>query len=123
MTTTVAHNSIARAVLAYYAHIDRGDVDAALTCFAVDAIYHRPGYEPFSGIAAIRAYYLDTRVIGTGAHRIHDVVYNDTMVAVRGSFCGESRSGEPLAVGFSDFWEFAGDMVSVRRTFFDAPAV
>jgi steroid delta-isomerase len=111
------------AVLDYYACIDRGDIDAALRCFAATATYRRPGYPPLVGRTAIRDFYVETRAIASGTHRLDRVVATPDDVAVRGTFTGLSRAGEPLAVRFADFWHFADGQVVERDTYFDAPAV
>lgn len=43
------------AVRRYYERVDAGDVGGVLDCFADDAAYHRPGYEPMVGRAALAA--------------------------------------------------------------------
>jgi ketosteroid isomerase-like protein len=107
----------------YYRCIDEGDVRAALSCFADDAVYRRPGYPALTGIDSIESYYRTTRVISTGRHAIEVVVASPDEVAVRGSFEGTARDGSPLGVRFADFWRFADNRVVERNTYFDAQAV
>ena len=120
-----ARGPLAAVVGDYYRSIDRRDLDSALSCFAPDAVYRRPGYEALAGIDAILAYYRDERVIAAGRHNIESIVEDADAdeVAVRGSFSGTSNTGLPLAVRFADFWRFSGLAVVERNTYFDAPAV
>jgi ketosteroid isomerase-like protein len=107
----------------YYRHIDEGDVRAALSCFAHNAVYRRPGYPVLTGIDSIESYYRNARVISTGRHDIEVVVVSPDEVAVRGSFEGTAHDGRPLGVRFADFWRFTHDRVVERNTYFDAQAV
>jgi ketosteroid isomerase-like protein len=110
-------------VIDYYRRIDDGDVCAALSCFADNAVYRRPGYPVLAGIGSIESYYVNTRVIGAGRHDIEVVVASPDEVAVRGCFEGTARDGSPLSVRFADFWRFTDDRVVERNTYFDAKAV
>jgi ketosteroid isomerase-like protein len=107
----------------YYAAIDDGDLATALRPFAADAVYRRPGYPPLVGRDAIRSYYEDQRVIGSGRHLLESVLADGQEVAVRGSFVGQSRDGRPLSVRFADFWRLDDGQVVERNTYFDAAAV
>lgn len=107
----------------YYRNIDQRDVEAALTCFAQNAVYRRPGYAAFVGLSAINEFYQDGRVISAGRHELESIVEDADTVAVRGSFRGTSHGGDPLAVRFADFWRFSGRVVVERNTYFDAAAV
>jgi ketosteroid isomerase-like protein len=114
---------LAAMVADYYRSIDCRDLESALSCFAPDAVYRRPGYEVLVGIDAIVEFYCRERVISAGQHRIESIIENANEVAVRGSFCGASHTGIPLAVRFADFWRFSGLVVIERNTYFDAAAV
>jgi ketosteroid isomerase-like protein len=114
---------IERLVRAYYEAIDGGDVEAALHAFREDAVYRRPGYPPLCGLGEIRAFYVDQRVIASGRHTLLEVVPTRSSVTVVGSFCGLSRRGEALAVGFADVWKVHGGLATERHTFFAEPAV
>jgi ketosteroid isomerase-like protein len=107
----------------YYRYIDRRNLESALSCFAPDAVYRRPGYEAFVGFDAISSYYHDDRVISAGRHDLELILEDADSVAVRGSFHGTSRAGSNLAVRFADFWQFSGMAVVERNTYFDAAAV
>jgi ketosteroid isomerase-like protein len=113
----------AAVVRRYYQHIDAGDVRSALSCFAPDAVYRRPGYASLTGRPAIEDYYRTTRVIGRGRHALEAVTEGPDEVAVRGSFEGMAHDGRPLAVRFADFWRFSDGLVIERNTYFDAAAV
>lgn len=116
-------NSPTAVISEYYTHIDAGDLSAALSCFASDAVYRRPGYAALTGRESIEDYYRSTRIIGHGQHDIEVIIANGDEVAVRGAFRGVSHAGEPLSVRFADFWRFSGHLIIERNTYFDAAAV
>lgn len=108
----------------YYERVDAGDVDDVLAWFAEDAVYHRPGYAPMSGRAALAEFYGGERVIASGAHTLDDVLVDGDRVAVRGRFEGALRDGSRASVGFADFITYDGDGRAVeRRSFFEVPSV
>ena len=113
-------------VRAYYAAVDADDVETLIGLFAADATYERPGYEPFVGHEALRAFYTGDRVIASGKHTLDAVVVDATgeQVAVHGRFEGTLKDGSAASVGFADFWvlDETGRALT-RRTFFDSPAV
>lgn len=118
-----ASGQLSTVVSGYYRSIDQRDVAAALACFADDAVYRRPGYGAFVGLAAINEFYRADRVISAGRHDLESIVEDADTVAVRGSFSGTSRDGDPLEVRFADFWRFSGRVVVERNTYFDVAAV
>lgn len=112
----------------YYRMVDAGDIDGVIAWFAEDGTYHRPGYPPMVGAAALRAFYGGERVIESGAHRLDAVLVDGTSVAVHGRFTGRLRDGSQATVGFADFlvYDTSTDgpaRVVQRRTFFDVAAV
>jgi ketosteroid isomerase-like protein len=122
-STVDGFGPLSAVVCDYYRNIDQQDVEAALACFAPDAVYHRPGYEAFVGLTAISEFYQGGRVISSGRHDLELIVEDADTVAVRGSFRGTSHAGDPLAVCFADFWRFSGLVAVERNTYFDAAAV
>lgn len=108
----------------YYRAVDSGDLEGVLEWFAEDGVYHRPGYEPMRGRAALRAFYGGERVIESGSHRIDQVIVEGASVAVRGVFTGTLRDGTSVTVGFADFVDYdrAGHAAE-RHSFFDTPTV
>lgn len=113
-------------VRAYYDAVDADDVETLIGLFAADATYGRPGYEPFVGHEALRAFYTGDRVIASGTHTLDAVVVDATgeQVAVHGRFEGTLKDGSAAAVRFADFYvlDEAG-LFARRTTFFHAPAV
>ena len=108
----------------YYALVDAGDVDGVVGCFAEDAVYHRPGYAPMEGRAALAEFYGGERVIADGRHELDEVVVEGRRVAVHGRFVGTLKDGSAARVGFADFWVLdEADRATSRRSFFDTPAV
>lgn len=116
--------SAEQATRRYYALVDAGDVDGVVGCFAEDAVYHRPGYAPMEGRAALAEFYGGERVIADGRHELDEVVVEGRRVAVHGRFVGTLKDGSAARVGFADFWVLdEEDRATSRRSFFDTPAV
>ncbi|CAM3888743.1 nuclear transport factor 2 family protein [Janibacter anophelis] len=116
--------SAEQAARRYYALVDAGDVDGVVGCFAEDAVYHRPGYAPMEGRAALAEFYGGERVIADGRHELDEVVVEGRRVAVHGRFVGTLKDGSAARVGFADFWVLdEEDRATSRRSFFDTPAV
>lgn len=112
------------AVRRYYERVDAGAVEGVLDCFAGDAVYHRPGYEPMVGRAALAAFYGGERVISDGRHELDQLVVDGRRVAVRGRFVGTLKDGSAVRVGFADFFVLDGaGRFATRHSYFDRPAV
>jgi ketosteroid isomerase-like protein len=108
----------------YYLEVDEGDVDEVAALFEVDAEYSRPGYAHMSGREAIRSFYVDDRIIESGAHNIESIVSDSGTVAVEGSFKGTVRGGSNVEVKFAEFfWPGPNGLIKKRRTYFYAPLV
>lgn len=108
----------------YYRAVDAGDVEAVLAWFAEDGVYHRPGYAPMRGRAALAAFYGGERVIASGAHRVDQVVVQGSSAAVRGVFTGTLKDGSAVSIGFADFIDYdQAGRARERHSFFDVPAV
>jgi ketosteroid isomerase-like protein len=109
-------------VLSYYRNVDAEDFDAVLSIFHPDAVYHRPGYEPLSGIARLTSFYKDQRVIASGQHSVDGIVVDGEFGSAWGTFTGLSRNGDLLEMTFCEVWGFARDLVTYRRSYFFVPA-
>ena len=119
----------AETVARYYETVDAGDVEGVLALFTEDAVYARPGYAPFEGHEALRAFYAGDRVIESGRHTVEHMVVQDDgaaepRVAVHGRFEGRLKDGSDASLRFADFYTFAADgRFASRDTFFFAPLV
>jgi ketosteroid isomerase-like protein len=112
------------AVHQYYELVDAGNVTELVRLFAPDACYHRPGYPPLVGRAALERFYRDERVIREGRHLLTMVVENGRDVAVHGEFTGVLRDDQRVSLRFADFFSLASDGYIARRdTFFFVPLV
>ncbi|WP_374928060.1 nuclear transport factor 2 family protein [Kytococcus sedentarius] len=114
------------AVRAYYVAVDADDVDTLIGLFTPDATYERPGYEPFVGHDALRAFYTGDRVIASGEHVLDMVVADEEggQVAVHGRFEGTLKDGSAASVRFADFYLLDAQSRFTRRTtFFHTAAV
>jgi ketosteroid isomerase-like protein len=112
------------AVRSYYRRVDADDVDGLLALFAEDAVYRRPGYQPFHGRAALAEFYRGDRAIAHGTHAIRTIIEQGARVAVTGSFLGCLKDGSEVRCEFADFFRLdAEGRFSARKTFFYAPLV
>jgi ketosteroid isomerase-like protein len=108
----------------YYECVDAGNVDGLLELFAPGAVYHRPGYPPMEGRAAMAEFYRGERVIESGRHTLDQVTADGTKVAVQGEFAGVLKDGSQVSLRFADFFTLAPDGLFARRdTFFFSPMV
>ena len=119
-----ARQQVEDCVRRYYELVDAGDVEGVLDCFAPEAVYHRPGYDPMVGGAALAAFYGGERVIADGRHVLEEVLVDGARAAVHGRFEGTLKDGSAAAVGFADFFVLDGrGAFASRRSYFDRPAV
>jgi steroid delta-isomerase len=103
----------------HYALIDAADVTGLIDLYADDVAYHRPGYEPITGSAALDHFYRFDRVIREGRHVVETVVAEGDDVAVHGSFTGSLHDGTPIAHRFAEFFVIdQGGRIARRDTFF-----
>lgn len=116
-------NDNERTVRAYYAAVDRGNIDEVLDLFAIDARYHRPGYGPMHGREELRRFYADQRMLVGGRHELELVLSRAEHVSCYGRYRGQKRNGEPVDVLFADFHHVIDNHIVERRTFFFAPSV
>lgn len=87
--------------------------------FARTTVYHRPGYQPYSGREEVFWFYQRDRIIASGAHQIEQAVADDHQVAVHGRFTGLLHDGTAVDLRFADFFSFdRSDLVCERRTFY-----
>ncbi|MFI9722806.1 nuclear transport factor 2 family protein [Streptomyces sp. NPDC052396] len=108
----------------YYRLVDSHDIPGLVSLFADDASYHRPGYRPMRGRAALNAFYSGERVIVRGRHTIVTTVAEANRVAVNGRFEGVLKDGSEVSLEFADFFLLDEDQRFARReTYFFAPLV
>ncbi|WP_067491689.1 nuclear transport factor 2 family protein [Actinomadura hibisca] len=114
-TTTHLNEGIARR---YYELVDADRVDDLLALFHDDIEYQRQGTETIRGIKAMRRFYEGERIIAGGEHRLDQVLAGDAWVAVRGRFEGVLRSGEQVALRFTDWLHFRDGLIVHRESLF-----
>jgi ketosteroid isomerase-like protein len=88
-----------------------------------DAIYERPGYEPFVGKPAIMQFNLSERIIASGQHVVERALSNGQNIACWGSFSGTDKNGRALEARFADVYRLKDGRIDLRQTFFDSPAI
>jgi ketosteroid isomerase-like protein len=118
------HDMVSQRVRRYYECVDAGQVDELLALFKPDAVYHRPGYPPMAGRAAMEAFYRGERVISSGTHTLSQLTVDDSGAAVHGQFTGVLKDGREVNLRFADFFVVGEDgLFASRDTFFFAPMV
>jgi ketosteroid isomerase-like protein len=111
-----------RQVLRFYELVDSGDAPAMSELFAPDAVYTRPGYEPYIGPAGLLRFYTEERTIREGGHVLDRIIEQGDAIAVFGEFHGVLHSGAPVDLRFADYFGLGVDGLFVRRdTYFFAP--
>lgn len=103
--------------------IDGRDWDRLPEFFAAEAVYERPGYEPFAGLERLDRFYRHERVIASGRHLLEAVVMDGDNAACWGRFVGVHKDGSPIDESFADFYRLAENRVVHRKSFFFRPAV
>src|SRR5690349_1559517 len=103
--------------------IDGRNWDGLSECFEDRVVYERPGYEPLIGKRAVLDFYLHTRVVACGRHRVEGVIKEGDYIACWGSFSGTAKDGRALDIRFADIYRTEGGRISLRRTYFDSPAI
>ena len=103
--------------------IDDRDWPLLAGLVTADIRYDRPGYPTISGVHDLLHFYRHTRIIADGKHQLERVLTGDEQGFCWGTFEGVSKSGLPLNETFADWYEFTGNRVSRRRSFFYRPAI
>ncbi len=114
------HDDLVRRLLTV---IDLRDWRELATLVTEDVRYDRPGYPTLDGVAEFLDFYRHTRMIAGGEHRLESLLTAPTHGFCWGVFEGVSHSGEPLSELFADWYEFTGEQVCRRRSFFFRPAI
>lgn len=116
--TAVMGQSERDIVTAYYAAVDAGDTARLLDMFHPEIEYRRGGYPPIRGHRELRVFYQEVRVIASGSHQVLSMLVESPDVAVRGTFTGLSRSGDPLTADWADFFTIDRGLIRLRDTYF-----
>lgn len=102
----------------YYERVDAGDLEGLLALFHPEIVYERGGRPPIRGLAALRRFYTEQRIIREGRHELEAVLVEGQHVAVRGRFRGVLKSGEQVTVRFADFHDFRDGLIWRRYSYF-----
>lgn len=103
--------------------IDRRDWHELGRLVTDDICYDRPGYATIRGVADFLEFYRHVRIVADGMHKIERLLTNETQGFCWGRFEGMSKSGTGISATFADWYEFDGDRVRRRRTFFYQPSI
>lgn len=107
--------AIAR-VIRHFDLIDTGDVASMVFLFAPDAIYHRPGHEPFLGRSGIRDFYTRIRPIRSGRHSLETAIAHGRNVSVHGAFRGSCTTAPRWTCGSPTSSSWTGRALSSAAT-------
>jgi ketosteroid isomerase-like protein len=86
--------------------------------FAEDCVYSRPGYEPIVGLAQVRRFYQQERIVASGGHAVECTVSDVGAAACWGRFHGTSKTGDELDEGFADTYRVRDGKIVFRKTYF-----
>ena len=120
---TIRQEESERLIKGLFGCIDGCDWGGLCDFLHDEAIYERPGYEPFVGKMAILDFYITRRIISLGQHCIEKVLSDGVDIACWGRFSGVAKSGRSLSVRFADVYRIREGRIDLRRTFFDSPAI
>ena len=115
----MSHETIGR----LFEIVDGARWDELREAFCEDAVYERPGYPPFVGIAEVLRFYQTVRVIASGRHRLESVVSDGASGACWGQFEGVLKDDSQVSERFADVYTFEGGRIKRRRSFFFRPAI
>ena len=120
--TTTAH-PLETLVRRYYEHIDAQRLDEMLSLFHDEIVYERQGTPTITGIEALQRFYLEERIIESGAHSLDQVLPGTDWVAVRGRFQGRLRDGDLVELRFTDWHQFRDGKIIRRESLFPGRTV
>ncbi|MDB4914006.1 MAG: hypothetical protein JWM95_1650 [Gemmatimonadetes bacterium] len=106
--------------------VDSADWQRLDEVFHPDIVYERPGYPPFTGIAAVRLFYSDIRQIDAGRHEMEGLVITDSAAACWGTFRGVLKNGSESVERFADAYVLSHESsprVLWRRSHFFRAAI
>jgi ketosteroid isomerase-like protein len=104
-----------------YQHIDAKRTADVAGLFAIDTVYHRPGYEPITGREALARFYASERVIDDGRHSIDNCIVSGSHVAIEGTFRGVLRDGTNVRFRFAEFFRFEQGLIVERSSYLGEP--
>ena len=101
----------------YYSAVDSGDFEELFSLFADEIVYIRGSIE-IRGMHDFRSFYLGQRIIESGRHSINQMIADPPYASVLGMFEGNLKTGEEVRIDFADFFEFSGQKIAWRKTYF-----
>lgn len=110
-------------VRTYYDLVDAQRTEDLISLFHDDVVYERQGTPTIVGLAALRRFYEQDRVIDSGAHRLDQVLSGEDWVAVRGGFEGLLRDGSRVSLRFTDWHHFQDGKIIRRESLFPGRTV
>jgi ketosteroid isomerase-like protein len=110
-------------VRSYYDHVDAHRLEELLALFDEEIVYERQGTPLIVGIAALRRFYEQERIIDSGVHTLDQVLTGADWVAVRGRFDGRLRDGQQVRIRFTDWHHFRNGRIIRRESLFPGRTV
>lgn len=123
MDRATAYQTLEAVVRSYYDHVDAQRTAEMLALFHDDIVYERQGTPTIEGIAALRRFYEQERIIESGAHSLDQVLPGADWVAVRGRFDGRLRDGQQVQLRFTDWHHFRDGKIIRRESLFPGRTV
>ena len=97
--------------------IDSENWDGLAAMLAPSSWYLAPGMRLYRGRDEIMAYYLETRPVASGVHRIERAIEAGDEAMAFGTFSGLDKRGAAIDLTFSDWAKFDGGLVTAREVF------
>lgn len=101
-----------------YEAIDTRRWDVFPEIFTADVIYERPGTREITGLGELTRFYRDLRPIAQSQHQLTQVVSDGKVGACAGRLLARDLEGNPVDQRFADIFEFQGEKVRRRITYF-----
>ena len=108
-------------VLKLFDALDKNDLTGILALFTDDAVYERPGKPIIRGRDALVHFYEHERVVAAGKHTIEEIIEGPVLTVTVGFYDGAGGDGAPLYMKFVDVYQFTGEKIHERRSYFLAP--
>jgi uncharacterized protein len=115
--------AFAQHIIDMFSMIDAGDYDRLGLFFDDLILYQRPGYDDIDGLPALDDFYRNVRVIASGRHNVTQILVQSDVAVAEGVFDGVLKDGTQVSERFADFYRFANDRITERRTYFFRAAI
>ena len=123
MDTTNPAKSVTDRIIDLFFVIDARSWESLRGMLSADVEYERPGYPPFVGRDRVLGFYQHERMIDSGVHELTRIIAQGNTCACCGRFLGVKKDGTTVDVRFADVYEFDGELIKKRTSYFFTPTV